>query len=144
MYCCQISWSFLGSSSWTGVSALTSPRTVDCPTNITGYPVLSWWSSNFLAFRCHCSVDTELIDRKKNAINCINCILIGGEVYRQFFLTLYFSIDPWTMELLHGRGGVHFLQIPATSFPQCCPRLLVDCFSEEYHFFSEPGPINDH
>ena len=28
MYCCQIIWSFLGSSSWTGVSALTSPRTL--------------------------------------------------------------------------------------------------------------------
>ena len=45
-YCCQIIWSFLGTSSWTGVYALTSPRTIDCPTNITGCPILSWWSSN--------------------------------------------------------------------------------------------------
>ena len=38
----------------------------------------------FFAYSCHCSVDTELIDRKNNAINCINCVLICSEVYRQF------------------------------------------------------------
>ena len=38
----------------------------------------------FFAYDCHCSVDTELIDRKNNAINCINCVHICSDVYRQF------------------------------------------------------------
>ena len=132
MYCCQIIWSFLGSSSWTGVSALTSPRTIDCPHQYHRLPRSILVVFKFLAYSCHCSVDTELIDRKYNAINCI---LIGGEVYRQFFLVLYFSIDPWTMELLHGRWDVRFLRIVATCLQQYGPRLLVDYSREGYHFF---------
>ena len=87
-------WSFMGSSSWTRVYALTSPRTIDCPTNITSCPVLSRWSSNFLAYSCHCSVDTELIDRKNNAINCINCILISSEMYGHLSSSFTFQLTP--------------------------------------------------
>ena len=41
----------------------------------------------FFAHGCHCSVDTELIDRKDDAINCINCVHICSEVYRQFSMS---------------------------------------------------------
>ena len=41
-------------------------------------------SLKFFTYSCHCSVDTELIDRKNNAKNCINCVFICSEVYRQF------------------------------------------------------------
>ena len=46
MYCCQIIWSFMGLSFCKGASALISPRTIDCPNNITGSTDISWWLSN--------------------------------------------------------------------------------------------------
>ena len=48
------------------------------------------------------------------------------------------------MESLHGKLDIRFLQIPTAFRPRYDPKLLVGYFSEEYHFFSEPGPINDH
>ena len=47
----------------------------------------------FIAYSCHCSVDTELIDRKNNAINCITCILISTEVYRHFPFSFAFQLS---------------------------------------------------
>ena len=123
MYCCQIIWSFLGSSSWTGVSALTSSRTIDCPTNITPRSILMVFK--FLAYSCHCSVDTELIDRKNNAINCINCILICSEVYRQLSLSFAFQLTPGQWSRCTEDGMSAFCRIPATCLPQYGPRLLV-------------------
>ena len=52
------------------------------------------------------------------------------------FLILHFSIDPWTMELLHGRWCVHFLRIPITFAPQHGPRLLMD-YSRKDTTFSQ-------
>ena len=49
------------------------------------------------------------------------------------------------MELLHGKLGIHFQRISTASFPRYDPKILVDySLPIEYHFFSEPGPINDH
>ena len=43
-YFCKATLEFWGSS-WAGTSALTSPRTIDWPSNTTGSPVLSGWPS---------------------------------------------------------------------------------------------------
>ena len=48
----------------------------------------------------------------------------------KIFLALCSWENPWTMGSLHGKQVAHFLQIPATFAPQCCPRLLVDCSRE--------------
>ena len=48
------------------------------------------------------------------------------------------------MELLHGKLDIRFLRFPTASFPRCDPKSLVAYSLLEYHFFSEPGPINDH
>ena len=97
-YCCKMIWSSLGSSSWTGTSALISPRTIDCPTNITGCPVPSWWLSNSSHIVRHCSVDTELIGRNYYAKNCFNCWIICSEVYWQFSMSvaLEYTSGQWS------------------------------------------------
>ena len=91
---------------------------------------------------CHCSVDTELIDRKNNAINCIKCVLICSEVYRHLFLLL-FSWPLYNGVVARNIGcalSANFSNISSAIWSQAPCGL----FSDEYHFFSEPGPINDH
>ena len=56
-----------------------------------GFPHAIWLVIVFITYRCHCSVDTELIDRKNNAINCINCILVSTEVYGYFPFSFTFN-----------------------------------------------------
>ena len=52
---CQIIGSFMGSSSWTGVSAMTSPRTIDCPQPVYHtLPRSILMVLKFLAYNCHC------------------------------------------------------------------------------------------
>ena len=68
----------------------------------------------FFAYSCHCSVDTELIDRKNNAINCINCVLICSEVKRQFSSPFALEIT-WTMESLHGKEALMIFGLLAGS-----------------------------
>ena len=80
----------------------------------------------FIAYSCHCSADTELIDRKNNAINCINCILISTEVYRQLSSSFTFQLTPGQWSRLNGKWDVRFLRIPTTYLPEYGPRLLVD------------------
>ena len=97
----------------------------------------------FFAYSCHCSVDTELIDRKNNAINCINCVLICSEVYRQLSSPFALEITPGQWSRCTEIG----CPLSANSSNICSAMLSqAPCglFSEEYHFFSEPGPTNDH
>ena len=95
MYCCQIIWSFKGIFvRGQETSALASPRTIDCPTRYHRLPRSILMVFKILAYGCHCSVDTELIDRKNNAINCINCILICGEMKRQLSSSFTFQLTP--------------------------------------------------
>ena len=116
----------------------------------------------FLACGRHCSVDTELIDRKNNAMNCINCICISTEVYGHFpfsftFVSwcavkcidsfprpLLFWADPWTMESLHGKLGCPFSANSNSISSAILSQAPCGLFSAEHHFFSELGPINDH
>ena len=94
------------------------------------------------AYSCHCSVDTELIDRKNNAINCINCVLICSEVYGQFSSPFAFESTPgqWSRCTENRMSTANSSNIFSAMLSQAPCGL----FSEEYHFFSEPGPINDH
>ena len=49
------------------------------------------------------------------------------------------------MELLHGKLDIRFLRIPTTSSSAIWSQIPCGLFSSpEYHFFSEPGPMNDH
>ena len=52
----------------------------------------------FFTNSCYGSVDTELIDRKNNAKNCVNCEIICGEVYRQFSTSfaLELTLGQWS------------------------------------------------
>ena len=91
----------------------------------------------FFTQSCHCSVDTELIDRKDNAKNCVNCKIICGGVCRQFSTSFALELTPgqWS-RCTEGRMSA-FCEFQQHFF-RC------GLFSAEYHFFSEPGPINDH
>ena len=71
-----------------------SPRTIDWPIKTSGSPDPSWWVSNSSQKSRHCSVDTELIDRKDNAKNCVNCEIICSEVYRQFSMSFALELTP--------------------------------------------------
>ena len=57
----------------------------------------------FLAYSCHCSVDTELVDRNDNAKKCLNCVFICSEVYRQFSMSFAPELTPGQCE---GEGDV--------------------------------------
>ena len=97
----------------------------------------------FFTYSCHCSVDTELIDRKNNAINCINCVSICSEVYRQLSTSIALENTPGQGVVARKIG----CPLSANSSNICSAMLShAPCglFSEEYHFFSEPGPMNDH
>ena len=78
------------SSSWRNFTTTSSNQNRGDAPSLTVPPISQ--VAPFLAYSCHCSVDTELIDRENNAINCINCILIGGEVYRQFSSSFTFQL----------------------------------------------------
>ena len=123
--------------------ALTSPRTIDCPHQYHCFPRSILMVLKFFAYRCHCSADTELIDRKNNAINCINCVLICSEVYRQLSSPFAFETTPGQWSRCTENRMSTFCKF-ATSVPQCCPKLLVDCSRKDIKFFSEPGPMKDH
>ena len=73
-------------------SALISPRTIY-------WPIKTSTSLSFKFFTSgrHCTVDTELIDRENNAINCINCFWFSTEVYGHFpsSFTFQFSSGQW-------------------------------------------------
>ena len=58
------------------------------------FPRVVWLAHKFLAYSCRCSVDTELIDRKNNATNCTNRILISNEVYRKLSSSFTFQFSP--------------------------------------------------
>ena len=51
MYCCQKIWSFMGFSFCRGASALTSPRTIDCPTRYHRLPLIHLDGSQILRLR---------------------------------------------------------------------------------------------
>ena len=96
----------------------------------------------FFAYGCHCSVDTELIDRKNDAINCINCVHICSEVYRQFSMSFALENASGQRSLARKVG----CPLSANSNNICSAmssQAPCGLFSEEYHFFSEPGPIKD-
>ena len=98
----------------------------------------------FFTYNCHCSVDTELIDRKDNAKNCINCVFICSEVYRQL------STRPFLLKIPLDNGVVaRKVGCPLSASSNSISSAILSqapcgLFSAEYHFFSEPGPINDH
>ena len=103
-------WSFLGSSSWTGTSALISPRTIDRP--IIKFTQSISMVFKFFAYVGICSVGTELIGWNYDAKNCFNRSQVSSS---------------WQWTCTHGKLGVRFLQITATSVPKCCPKFLVYC-----------------
>ena len=84
----------------------------------------------FFAHFCDCTVKTELIYRSNCAKNSFNRFQVGTIVYRQFSTTFAFkhSSGQWT------RGSEDWV-----SHSPCGRSLLI-----EYHFFSDPGPRNDH
>ena len=95
-----------------------------------GFPRVIWLAFIFIAYSCHYPVDTELIDRENNAINCINCIWFSTEVYGYFPFSFNLSIFLWIMVSLHGRWDVQFKQYP----PQYGPILLAGCFRKDTTF----------
>ena len=48
------------------------------------------------------------------------------------------------MESLHGKIGCPLSANSSNTCSAILSQALCGLFSEEYHFFSEPGPINDH
>ena len=75
--------------------------------------------------------------------NCLNCEFICSEVHRQFSLSFAFELTSgqWT----HGSGNwVSASQISNSISSAILSQAPSGLFSEEYHFFSEPSPINDH
>ena len=47
----------------------------------------------FFTYSCHCSVDSELIDRKDNAKNCVNCEFIAKHSSLLPFLSQAMSLN---------------------------------------------------
>ena len=97
----------------------------------------------FFAYSCHCSVDTELIDRKNNAINCINCVLIGSEVYRQFSSPFAFELTPGQWKRCTENRMSTFCKFQQHLLRNIVPGSLWTVLGR-IPLFSEPGPINDH
>ena len=97
----------------------------------------------FFTFSCHCSVDTDLIDRKDNAKNCFNCWIICSEVYRQFPCPLLVSL-PLDNGVVARKVGCPLSANSNSISSAILSQAPCGLFSAEYHSFSEPGPINDH
>ena len=99
----------------------------------------------FFTHFCDCSVKTELIYRSNCAKNSCNRVLVGTIVDRQFSTAFFPWADLWTMDSWHGRLDVRFRQILTSSSLPFCPIHTCGLSAlTEYHFFSEPGPRNDH
>ena len=96
-------------------------------------------------YLCECSVKTELNYRSNCAKNSLNRFQIGTMVYQRFSMAFDFesTSGQWTLE--HGKLDVRFLRMPTSSFPAYCPNSPCGPSSLiQYHFFSEPSPLNDH
>ena len=66
----------------------------DCPHQYHRFHRSVLMVFKFLAHGCYCPVDTELIDVKNNAINCINFMLISSEVCGQFSMSFALENTP--------------------------------------------------
>ena len=98
----------------------------------------------FFTHFCDCSVKTELIYRNNCAKNSFNRSWVGATVYSQFFPPLLLStpldnglVDRKTGCVLSANVNITCSAI-LSHFPCGLSSLI------EHHFFSDPGPRNDH
>ena len=127
-----------------GTSALISLRTIDCPINTSSCPRSTLMVLKFFTYSCHCSVDTELIDRNYDAKKMFQLLDNLQWSVLTVFHVLCFWTCAWTMESLHGKIGCPLSANSNSISSAILSQAPCGLFSAEYHFLSEPGPINDH
>ena len=142
--CCNRRSLWVRSSQSKGTSVLITLDTneeLDCPPRL-----LSSIVKGFVLFThfCDCSVKTELIYRNNYAKNSLNRFQISTIVHRQFSMSLLLS-RPLDNGLVARKIGCplsansNIILSVILSHSPCGLHSLI-----EHHFFSEPGPINDH
>ena len=96
----------------------------------------------FFTHFCDCPVKTELICRNNYAKNSLNCFLSGTKMNQPFSSTFAFKHSSGQST----RGSKDWVSASVTVIfsailfhSPCGPSSLM-----EYHFFSDPGPRNDH
>ena len=96
------------------------------------------------AYLCDCSVKTELIGKSNYAKNSLNRLLVGCIVYRQFSMSFAFELTSghWARSAENWTSALSEFQEHPSAILSHTPCVLSSLI--QYHFFSEPGPINDH
>ena len=98
-------------------------------------------SFEFLTYVRNCSIKTELIDGSSYAKNCFNCWIVCSEVYWQFSM----SLAPLDKGVVARKIGCPLSANSNSISSAIWSQAPCGLFSSaEYHFFSEPGPMNDH
>ena len=101
-------------------------------------------SFKFFTYGRHCSVDTELIGKNNYAKNSLNCWIISSKMYRQFSVSFAFELTPGQWSRCTENRTSALCEFQQHLVRDVIPIPCGPFSSVEYHFFSEPGPINDH
>ena len=98
----------------------------------------------FFTYLRDCSVKTELVCRNNDAKNSLNRFLVGCKVYWKFTMSFVFELTcgQWSRSTENWTSDLSENQHPFSAILSQIPCALSSLI--EYHFFSEPGPINDH